>query len=84
MLALELLEKNVPGAMDLLSRSLAKVTQPELRLSLIQWQLENKQYTSALTQLQDMTQSQPLVPQAWLMLGLLHVDENRPEAAQGL
>lgn len=83
LLALELLEKNVPGAMELLSRSLAKVTQPELRLSLIQWQLENKQYTSALTQLQDMTQLQPLVPQAWLMLGLLHVDENRPEAAQG-
>jgi len=35
LLALDLVEKNVPGAMDLLSLSLAKVTQPELRLSLI-------------------------------------------------
>ena len=72
LLALDLLEKNVPGALDLLNLSLAKVQQPELRLSLIQWQLEN----------QDMTQSQPKVPQAWLMLGLLHVDENRLEAAE--
>ena len=82
LLALELLEKNVPGALDLLNLSLAKVQQPELRLSLIQWQLENKLYTAALGQLQDMTQSQPQVPQAWLMLGLLHVDENRLEAAE--
>ena len=82
LLALDLVEKNVPGAMDLLNLSLTKVTQPELRLSLIQWQLENKQYVSALGQLQDMTQSQPQVPQAWLMLGLLHADENRPEAAE--
>ena len=82
LLALELLEKNVPGALDLLNLSLAKVQQPELRLSLIQWQLENKLYTAALGQLQDMTQSQPKVPQAWLMLGLLHADENRLEAAE--
>jgi len=82
LLALDLLEKNVPGALDLLNLSLAKVQQPELRLSLIQWQLESKLYTAALGQLQDMTQSQPKVPQAWLMLGLLHVDENRPEAAE--
>jgi len=82
LLALELLEKNIPGALDLLNLSLAKVQQPELRLSLIQWQLENKLYTAALGQLQDMTQSQPQVPQAWLMLGLLHVDENRLEAAE--
>jgi tetratricopeptide (TPR) repeat protein len=61
---------------------LAKVQQPELRLSLIQWQLENKLYSAALGQLQDMTQSQPKVPQAWLMLGLLHVDENRTDAAE--
>ena len=82
LLALDLVEKNVPAAMDLLNLSLTKVTQPELRLSLIQWQLENKQYVLALGQLQDMTQSQPQVPQAWLMLGLLHADENRPEAAE--
>ena len=82
LLALDLVEKNVPAAMDLLNLSLTKVTQPELRLSLIQWQLENKQYVSALGQLQDMTQSQPQVPQAWLMLGLLHADENRFEAAE--
>ena len=82
LLALDLLEKNVPGALDLLNLSLAKVQQPELRLSLIQWQLESKLYTAALGQLQDMTQSQPKVPQAWLMLGLLHVDENRLEAAE--
>ena len=82
LLALELLEKNVPGALDLLNLSLAKVQQPELRLSLIQWQLESKLYTAALGQLQDMTQSQPQVPQAWLMLGLLHVDENRLDAAE--
>ena len=82
LLALDLLEKNVPGALDLLNLSLAKVRQPELRLSLIQWQLESKLYTAALGQLQDMTQSQPKVPQAWLMLGLLHVDENRLEAAE--
>ena len=82
LLALDLVEKNVPGAIDLLNLSLAKVQQPELRLSLIQWQLENKQYTAALGQLQDMTKSQPKVPQAWLMLGLLHVDENRLEAAE--
>jgi tetratricopeptide (TPR) repeat protein len=82
LLALELLEKNVPGAMDLLNLSMAKVPQPELRLSLIQWQLENRLYAPALTQLQEMTQSQPQVPQAWLMLGLLHVDENRPDAAE--
>ena len=82
LLALDLVEKNVPAAMDLLNLSLTKVTQPELRLSLIQWQLENKQYVLALGQLQDMTQSQQQVPQAWLMLGLWHADENRPEAAE--
>ena len=42
LLALELLEKNVPGALNLLNQSLSKVAQPELRLSLIQWQLESK------------------------------------------
>jgi tetratricopeptide (TPR) repeat protein len=82
LLALEMLEKNIPGALDLLNLSLAKVQQPELRLSLIQWQLESKLFTAALGQLQDMTQSQPRVPQAWLMLGLLHVDENRLDAAE--
>jgi tetratricopeptide (TPR) repeat protein len=82
LLALELLEKNVPGALNLLNQSLAKVAQPELRLSLIQWQLESKMYSAALDQLKDMTQAQPKVPQAWLMLGLLHVDENRPQAAE--
>jgi tetratricopeptide (TPR) repeat protein len=61
---------------------LSKVAQPELRLSLIQWQLESKMYSAALDQLKDMTQAQPKVPQAWLMLGLLHVDENRPQAAE--
>jgi len=65
-----------------LNLSLAQVPQPELRLSLVQWQLENKQFAAALGQLQDMTQSQPKVPQAWLMLGLLHVDDNRPDAAE--
>jgi tetratricopeptide (TPR) repeat protein len=39
-------------------------------------------YSAALDQLKDMTQAQPKVPQAWLMLGLLHVDENRPQAAE--
>ena len=82
LLALELLEKNVPGALNLLNQSLSKVAQPELRLSLIQWQLESKMYSAALDQLKDMTQAQPKVPQAWLMLGLLHVDENRPQAAE--
>jgi tetratricopeptide (TPR) repeat protein len=82
LLALELLGKNVPGALNLLNQSLSKVAQPELRLSLIQWQLESKMYSAALDQLKDMTQAQPKVPQAWLMLGLLHVDENRLEAAE--
>jgi len=82
LLALDLLEKNVPGSLDLLNLSLAQVPQPELRLSLVQWQLENKLFAAALGQLQDMTQSQPKVPQAWLMLGLLHVDDNRPDAAE--
>jgi tetratricopeptide (TPR) repeat protein len=79
---LELLGKNVPGALNLLNQSLSKVAQPELRFSLIQWQLESKMYSAALDQLKDMTQAQPKVPQAWLMLGLLHVDENRLEAAE--
>ena len=82
LLALDLLEKNVPGAMALLDLSLAKVELPELRLGLIQWQLENKLYTPARGQLERMTQTQPQVAEAWLMLGLLNADENRLPAAQ--
>ncbi len=82
LLALDLLEKNVPGAMALLELSLDKVELPELRLGLVQWQLENKLYAPARAQLDRMTQSQPQVPEAWLMLGLLHADENRLPAAQ--
>jgi len=85
LLALDLLEKNVPGAMALLEMSLEKAEFPELRLGLIQWQLENKLYAPARSQLERMTQAQPQVAEAWLMLGLLHADENRlPDAKDAL
>lgn len=86
LLALELLERGVPSAENLVIKHLRtpsreQDTAPVVALAYARLLLDLQRNADAKVQLQQLTAAQPRLPEAWLLLATLQVDDNALAAA---
>ncbi len=82
-LALELMDPRLPQAEALVRRHLARPdARPELRLAYARSLLDAQRLAEARQQLQALTQARTDYAEAWLVLGVLQVQENQLEAGE--
>ena len=82
LLALELTNRKVAGAEALVRRHLAEQSSAEVRMAYARILLDGRRYSEALQQLQTLSVEKPDFPQAWLVLGVLQLQEGQPSAAE--
>lgn len=83
LLALELMDPRAPEAETIVRRYLAGPKPlPELRMAYARALLDAQRYTEATQQLETVTTDRPELAEAWLVLGVLHVQENRLAAGE--
>ena len=83
LLALELMSPAQPQAEALVRRYLATSQPiPELRMAYARVLLDAQRYPDARAQLQAITAQKPDMAEAWLMLGVLQVQEGQTEAGE--
>ncbi len=83
LLALELVSPTLPQAETLVRRYLESGQPiPELRMAYARVLLDAQRYTDARVQLQAITQRKPEMAEAWLMLGVLQVQEGQADAGE--
>ena len=81
MLILLLLEQDVPGADKLIEQYLAGTPGTEVRLAYARMLLQARRNSEAREQLEKVTQSNPEIPDSWLVLASLNVQAKQLEAA---
>ena len=82
-LALELMDPRLPQAEALVRRHLANPSaRPELRLAYARSLLDAQRLAEARQQLQALTQARADYAEAWLVLGVLQVQENQLDAGE--
>ena len=83
-LALELMDKELPGAEALVKKHLANNVKalPEMRMGYARALLDAQRYSEATDQLQSLIRDQPSFEKAWLALGSLQLQDNQLAAAQ--
>ena len=82
MLALQLLEENVPQAQTLLTHYLAGTPAPAVRLGYVQWLLQNQRLAPAQEQIDLLTRQHPEVAEAWLIQATLQLQANKLDASE--
>jgi len=82
MLALSLMGLKTPQAEALVKSYLEGQAQPEVRMEYARVLLDAQRYAEALTQLRLITAEKPDYLQAWLMTGLLELQNGKPAAAE--
>ena len=82
MLAVQLLSEGVTQAQPLLNHYLAGNPQPAVRLSYVQWLLQNQRLASAQEQVNILTRQNPEVAEAWLIQATLQLQANQLDAAE--
>ena len=83
--ALALLDPKLPGAEKLIQnylKSPAGAARPELRMAYVRTLLDAQRYAEASAQLQILTRDKPEVPEGWLILGSLQLQDNQLDLAQ--
>jgi tetratricopeptide (TPR) repeat protein len=83
--ALALLDPKLPGAEKLVQnylKSPAGAARPELRMAYVRTLLDAQRYAEASAQLQILTRDKPEVPEGWLILGSLQLQDNQLDLAQ--
>lgn len=81
-LALEMMGPKVPLAEPLVLRYLSGQPLPELRMAYVRVLLEAQRYGEAMQQLSQLTRQNPDFPDAWLVQGSLHIQDNQLNAAE--
>jgi tetratricopeptide (TPR) repeat protein len=82
LLALELVGPKQPEAEQLFKRYLAGKPLPELRMSYARVLVDNQRYSEAAQQVQAVTTERPDYAEAWLVQGMLQLQENQDSAAE--
>lgn len=80
-LALELVEDDVPDAEKLLGEYLTGQPNPEVRLGYARLLLQERRNAEAREQLQQLTRTNPEMPDAWLVLASLDLQAKRADEA---
>ncbi|MPM33679.1 Beta-barrel assembly-enhancing protease [bioreactor metagenome] len=80
-LALQLIETDTPGAEDLLATYLAGTPDPEVRMGYARYLLQQRRNDEALTQLKELTKSNPDLADPWLVVASLNLQDKRPDDA---
>ncbi len=83
--ALVLLDPQLPGAETLVQnylKSPAGAARPEIRMAYARTLLDAQRYAEASAQLKILTRDKPEVPEGWLILGSLQLQDNQLELAQ--
>jgi tetratricopeptide (TPR) repeat protein len=82
LLGLELMDPKLPQAEDIVRRYLEGSPLPELRMGYARALLDAQRYAEARQQLQQVTTDKPELPEAWLALGTLQVQDNQLAPAE--
>ncbi|HEY8049463.1 MAG TPA: tetratricopeptide repeat protein [Ramlibacter sp.] len=82
LLALELMDPKQPDAEQLFKRYLAGKPLPELRMAYARVLVDEQRYGEAATQVQAVTAQRPDYPEAWLVQGMLQLQENQDVPAE--
>jgi predicted Zn-dependent protease len=82
LLALELVGPKQPEAEQLFKRYLEGKPLPELRMSYARVLVDNQRYGEAAQQVRAVTTERPDYPEAWLVQGMLQLQENQDAAAE--
>ena len=82
LLALELMNRKAAGAEALVKRHMAAQPSPEARMAYARLLLDGRRYAEALQQLQTLTSEKPDFPEAWLVLGVLQLQEGQSTPAE--
>lgn len=82
LLALDLTNRKVPGAESMVKLHLAGKPAPEVRMSYARILLDGRRYNEALQQLQAITSEKPDFSEAWLVLGVLQLQEGQSKSAE--
>jgi tetratricopeptide (TPR) repeat protein len=82
LLALELVDPKQPEAEELFKRYLDGNPLPEMRMAYARVLLDTQRYTEAARQVQAITSQKPEFAEAWLVQGLLQLQDNQDAAAE--
>jgi tetratricopeptide (TPR) repeat protein len=82
LLALELIDPKLPEAENLFKRYLEGKPLPELRMAYARVLVDNQRYSEASQQVQAVTQQRPDFAEAWLVNGMLLLQDNQDVAAE--
>lgn len=82
LLALELVNPKQPEAEELFKRYLAQRPVPELRMAYARVLVDSQRYADASRQVQMVTAQRPEYPEAWLVQGILQLQDNQDAAAE--
>lgn len=80
--ALDLVDENIPGAEALLRDLLRQQSTPEIRLAYARLMLAKQRIHEATDQLQHIVRDAPQLPEPWLLLGSLQLQERNSIAAE--
>jgi tetratricopeptide (TPR) repeat protein len=82
LLALALMSPKMPQAEAIVKKYLEGTPQPEVRMDYARALLDTQRYAEAATQLQTITSEKPDYPQAWLIRGMLELQEGQAFIAE--
>jgi tetratricopeptide (TPR) repeat protein len=82
LLALEMVDPKQPEAEQLFQRYLAERPIPELRMAYARVLVDNQRYADASKQIQQVTAQRPDYAEAWLVQGMLQLQDNQDAAAE--
>jgi tetratricopeptide (TPR) repeat protein len=82
LLALELMDPKQPEAENLFKRYLEGKPLPEMRMAYARVLVDNQRYSEASQQVQAVTQQRPDFAEAWLVNGMLLLQDNQDVAAE--
>ena len=82
LLALELMDAKRPAAEGLVSAYLGRKKDTDMRIGYARALLDSQRYAEASQQLQLAIQEQPSKPDAWLILGVLQLQDNQTDVAE--
>ena len=82
LLTLELMNRKVAGAEALVKRHLGTKPSAEVRMAYSRILLDGRRYNEALQQLQTLSVEKPEFPEAWLVLGVLQLQEGQAGLAE--
>lgn len=81
LLGLELLDKRVPGAEDIVRTYLAGQPETQFRMTYARVLIDLQRYADAAEQMQIVTHEKPEMPEAWLIQGTLQLQNGQNDVA---